>query len=163
MPAKNLSDQALGAIALDRAPQFLGGGNPQARHGIWAMQQENGHRPAVQLAPTIIDVLKIGPVPDVLASPESLIRHAARRAHRSAGSAGPREGDGSVRRDRQPLAALGPATLQHDAAVLGPHAHEEPVGPTASAVIGLKGALHRFEFPLGQAGTRRQDPSGPAS
>ena len=75
MPAKNLSDQALRAIALDGAAQFLGSGNPQARHGVWAMQQENGHRPAVQLAPTIIDVLKIGTVPDVLAAPESLIRH----------------------------------------------------------------------------------------
>src|SRR6187401_2932686 len=48
-----------------------------------------------------------------------------------------------LRGNRQPLATLGPAPLQHDPAVLGAHAHEESVGPPAAAVIGLKRTLHR--------------------
>src|SRR5262245_26877649 len=74
------------------------------------------------------------------------------------------EGGASVRRDRQPLAAFGPATLQHDAPVLGPHPDKKPMRAAASAVVGLKGALHRWPFPLGRAGNRRQDPAdrGPA-
>ena len=158
MPAKNLADEPLGAIALDRAAHLLGGGDPQPRDGLWPVQQENRHVAAVKLAATIIDVLKIGPVPDVLAAPESLIRHACQAcADGPPDWRGRGEVDGSVRRDRQPLAALGAATLQHDAAVLGPHPHEKPVRPAASAVVGLKRALHRSQFPLG----RRKPASGP--
>lgn len=75
MSAKNFPNETLGAIPLHGAAQLLRGGNPQPRHSVRTRQHEDGHRPAVQLSPTIIDVLKISPVPDVLAAPESLIRH----------------------------------------------------------------------------------------
>ena len=75
MSAKNFANETLGAIPLYGATQLLRGGNPQPRHSVRTRQHEDGHRPAVQLSPTIIDVLKISPVPDVLAAPESLIRH----------------------------------------------------------------------------------------
>ena len=56
--------------------------------------------------------------------------------------------DGTARpRDRhlvdgQSLPTLGAATLENDAAVLGPHPHQKPMGATAAAAIRLKSTFH---------------------
>jgi len=48
-----------------------------------------------------------------------------------------------LRRDREALAPLGAAALQNDAAVLGVHAPQEPVGLAPTASVGLKRTFHR--------------------
>jgi hypothetical protein len=84
IPAKKLADETLRAITFHCSANLLRGGNPQPRRRPWLVEQENRHGRAVKLAATIIDVLKIGPVPDVLPAPESLIRHACRPYGRTA-------------------------------------------------------------------------------
>src|SRR5512133_544326 len=44
--------------------------------------------------------------------------------------------------DRQDVAALRAAALEHQTAVLGLHPAQEAVGLRAAAIVGLKGALH---------------------
>src|SRR5262245_38706412 len=44
--------------------------------------------------------------------------------------------------DGQPLAALGLAPLEYDAAVLGAHPNKEPVRAATATAVGLKSALH---------------------
>jgi hypothetical protein len=64
----------------------------------------------------------------------------------------------ALRRDAEPLAALGSAPLQDEPAVLRAHAHEEAVGARAAAVVGLISTLHgcwtRERFP-GTPGARK--------
>lgn len=47
-----------------------------------------------------------------------------------------------LRSGREAMPALGPATLDHESATLGPHANEESMSPSAVAIIGLERSLH---------------------
>ena len=62
-------------------------------------------------------------------------------------------------RNGQPLAALGAAALEHDAAVLGAHPDEKPVRAPASAPIRLKRTFHGTPSLPGHR-RRRQAPAG---
>ena len=47
-----------------------------------------------------------------------------------------------ARGNRQALAPFGPAALEDNAAILGAHPHDEPVGARSTAAIRLKRTLH---------------------
>src|SRR5262249_22635009 len=134
--SKEFPDEPLGAVPLDGGPELSGGRDAEPREAARLRQRENGHRPAVELATGVVDGLEVAALPDVRGGPEPVL-HLRPDPTRSTRSTGPLP----LRRDRQALAALGPATLQNGLAVLGPHPDEEPVRPAAPAIVRLKCTL----------------------
>lgn len=54
--------------------------------------------------------------------------------------------DAAGRSDGDPMAALGAAAFQHQAAALASHPNEKSVGAPAPSIVGLKGSLHSCLF-----------------
>lgn len=142
MLTKQLADQALGAIALDRDAKLAGGGNAEPRPAFCARQREDNHVAALVLAAAIVDLLKLASLPDVLMTAESLIHHDCPATARPA-EPQPRARMTLVRGHGEALAPLGPPPLQHDAAVFRRHPDQETVRPASPAIVGLISALHR--------------------
>ena len=57
--------QAFGAIADDRATEFLRRGNPQPRPAVGPRQDEHRHEPAMQPRAGFVHVLKLGTAANV--------------------------------------------------------------------------------------------------
>ena len=55
---------------------------------------------------------------------------------------------GSIVRGSQPLAPLGSASLEHELAPLGAHAHAEAVRLGSATIIGLKSPLHAIHLSI---------------
>ena len=63
--AENLSNQAFRSISLNRAPQALGGGDPQPANRQLVRQHEQGGKTAMNPGATFVHLLKFGPTADV--------------------------------------------------------------------------------------------------
>ena len=116
-----LAHDALGAVALHGAADLARRRNPKPCRARRALLREQRHKPAVAPESGLINQLEVGPLPNVLGGPEG--------SHLL------------LVRNRQALSTFGAATLQHLAAVLGRHAHQESVALGAAAGIGLKRSL----------------------
>jgi len=129
--AEDLAHEPLGAIAHDGAAQLPRRGDSQPRVPALAGEDEDGHQAARNAPPTIVDLLEILAAPDPAPGGKT-----GSEGHRVSRSRLAR------RRDGQAFPAFGPTSLQHDAAVLRAHAHEEAVRAAPPPVIGLKSTLH---------------------
>src|SRR5687767_4038231 len=113
-----LAHDALGAVALHGAADLARRRNPKPRRARFALLREQRHEPAVAPESRLINQLEVGPLPNMLGGPEG--------SHLL------------LVGNRQALSTLGAAALQHLAAVLGRHAHQEAMALGATAGIGLK-------------------------
>jgi hypothetical protein len=127
-------EPALGEVPPDGAADLPRRGNPEAALDEGVRKEEHRQESPVSPPALFVDSLELRPVVDALPGPERL-RHTSFLGHRS--GAGP-----LGRRHAQALAALGPATLQDQAAVLRAHSNEEAVGTAATAAVRLKCAFH---------------------
>jgi hypothetical protein len=117
---EDLSYQSLSEISLYRAAELLRRRYTQPPNGQLVGFDKQGAESGVNPRAGLVDRLKLRVTPNSLMWAEPQVLFAA---------------------DRQPLPPLGPAPLQHEAAVLGAHADEEPMRRLAMARIGLKCAL----------------------
>src|SRR5260221_13152842 len=69
--AENLSNQAFGSISLNRAPQALGGGDPQPANRQLVRQNEQSGKAAMNPGATFVNLLKLGSTADVFVWPET--------------------------------------------------------------------------------------------
>jgi hypothetical protein len=117
---EDLSYQSLSEIPLNRAAELFRRRHTQPANrqlvGLYKQSAESAVNPRTRL----VNRLKLRVTPDPLVWAEPQVLFAA---------------------DGQPLAPLGPAALQYQAAVLGAHTDEKPVRRLAVAVIGLKCTL----------------------
>jgi hypothetical protein len=118
---ENLSNQSLGPVSLDGAPQFLRRGDAQTAHGALVGQDEYRREATMDAKPALVDILKFGAAADMFVRPEprQLSLFAA---------------------DGQPFAALRAAPFQNQTAVFRAHSDEKAVRPLAVARIRLKRA-----------------------
>lgn len=122
---KNLSYQSFRAISLDRAAQFLRGRDSQAPDTLGVRQDEDGAVASVELGAVLVHLLKVRMAADPFGrSQPRVLRHLTLLAA-----------------DGQTLASLCPAPLQHQAAVLRAHSHQEAVRLPAASRIRLKRPL----------------------
>jgi hypothetical protein len=153
--AENLSNQTFRSISLNRAPQALGGGDPQPANRQLVRQNEQRGKAAMNPGATFVNLLKFGSTADVFVWPET--SHGLQRRCASKPPSHTKQrlrfaGDCPVRSltaDRQTLAAFRPPALEDQTPVLRAHAHQESVRPLAVARIGLERALslHAQYFP----------------
>jgi hypothetical protein len=69
---ENLSNQSFGTISLNRAAQFLRGGDAQTTHRQLVAPDENGAVPAADAEPVRIDLLEVSAAANPLGRPKSL-------------------------------------------------------------------------------------------
>ncbi len=69
--AKDLSNEALRSISLNRAPQALGGGDPQPADRQLVRQNEQSGKAAMNPGTTLVNLLKFGATADVFVWPET--------------------------------------------------------------------------------------------
>lgn len=146
------SNQALRAIPADRIPQLLR--CDDAEPGSFG-RDGRGARPATRapgvVGPATHDEQREELATDTLARVEDPLKlTAAPELPVLAETPGRRGGHVSrpaaLRRgDREALSALRAAPLEHLTALLGAHAHEEPVGLRAAAAVWLERTLHGVE------------------
>jgi len=150
---KYLADQSFGPVPHHGAAQFPCGGDAQSA-GLQAVRQpEQGEASAVNLDPSIVNLLVLCPSANPLATIES--GHDRCPPH-----------DAVVRllpvtprlfaADRQPLPSLGTTALQDQPAVLGGHANQKSVRLATTARIWLKRALTLHDLSGGRSGPCRR-------
>ena len=119
---------------LSTAPPTFASPRCQPAHAETVGQEEQGAETAMELDAPLVDLLELGAAADVFVRPET-----GRGIH----SGHDRECSSRalLAADRQALAALGAAALEHQPAVLRAHPHEKPVGPCATTRVRLERAL----------------------
>src|ERR1700687_131958 len=68
---ENLTNQAFRSISFNRAPQALGGGDPQPADRQRVAQNEQGGKAAMNPGATLVNLLKFGATADVFVWPET--------------------------------------------------------------------------------------------
>ena len=157
MTTENLSNQAFRSISFNRAPQALGGGDPQPADRQLVRQNKQSGKAAMNPGTTLVNLLKFGATADVFVWPETSHALSDRPGQlaaladrplrvRTQGGACPVR---SLTADRQTFAAFRPSALEDETPVLRAHAHQESVRSFAVARIGLERALslHARYFP----------------
>jgi hypothetical protein len=117
---ENFSYQPFSAIPQDGSTKFLCRRDAKPAHGRLVGPNKQCAVTAVDSGALLVNFLKIGVATDPLSRTKSQALFAA---------------------DSEPLAPLCATPLQHQTAVLGRHADQEPVRAVAVAVIWLKRAL----------------------
>src|SRR5215213_4878456 len=120
-----LSKQPFGTIAVDRPTHLARRRQPDPAEGPAVHGGDEDEERAVEPNPLAESLPEIGTPNEPLGRAEPRARW---RGH-------PRSGP-------DPLAPLLAPPLEHEAAALGAHPHEEAVGPLPLAVVGLEGPFH---------------------
>src|SRR5262249_33130663 len=115
---KNLSNQSFSSISLDGAAKLARGGNAQSANAELIGQQEDRCVAAMDFDAAIVHPLKFRAASDPFGWSKLQLLAA----------------------DREPLATLGAAAFQHQAAVLRAHSDQKTMRPLAVARIGLERA-----------------------
>jgi hypothetical protein len=125
---KNLSNQSLGSIALNRATELACGRDAQPAV-LTGRQHEHRAVTAVNLASAIVNLPKVGAPADSFGGAKThRVLHARRPVELFAA-------------DRKPLAAFRASAFQHQSAVLRAHPHQKPMRPPTMTRVRLKCAL----------------------
>jgi hypothetical protein len=113
---EDLSNESFRSISLDGAAELAGCRDAQPTDSAAVRQEKNCAEPAVNPGAPLVDLLEFRTAANALVWAEPQLLAA----------------------DGQALTALGPPSLQHEAAVFSAHTHEKPMRLLAMTRVGLK-------------------------